>query len=392
MSGVARIMLARGIRVTGSDAKDVPVLKALESEGAGVWVGFHEAHQERADAIVMSSSIRDDNVELVAARERGVPVLHRAQGLAALMQRPAAGRRGGSQRQDDDDVDAHGRAAGLRPRPVLRRRRRAGQARHQRPRRRRRHLRRRGRRERRLVRGLSPRGRDRHECAARSPRLLPQLQGCAGGLRRLRRHDPPRWAARHVRRRRRRRGLAERARAAGTRVLTYGFDADADVVLARPPPGRRHLVGHAARRRRRAPDDARRARPPQRAQRGGRVRRGGRTASARTPTASSPASRPSPARDAGSSRRARRAASSSSTTTPTTPARSLPSSRPPRTSSGDTGRLVVVFQPHLYSRTRDFAAELGPVSRRPTSSSSWTSTPRARTPCPGCPAGSWPMR
>ena len=92
MSGVARIMLARGIRVTGSDAKDVPVLKALESEGAGVWVGFHEGHQERADAIVMSSSIRDDNVELVAARERGVPVLHRAQGLAALMhgRRPVA--------------------------------------------------------------------------------------------------------------------------------------------------------------------------------------------------------------------------------------------------------------------------------------------------------------
>ncbi|HET8989094.1 MAG TPA: UDP-N-acetylmuramate--L-alanine ligase [Humibacillus sp.] len=92
MSGVARIMLARGIAVTGSDAKDVPVLRALEAEGASVWVGFHEGHQERADAVVMSSSIRDDNVELVAARERGVPVLHRAQGLAALMgdRRPVA--------------------------------------------------------------------------------------------------------------------------------------------------------------------------------------------------------------------------------------------------------------------------------------------------------------
>ena len=92
MSGVARIMLARGIRVTGSDAKDVPVLRALEAEGASVWVGFHEGHQERADAVVMSSSIRDDNVELVAARERGVPVLHRAQGLASLMRdrRPVA--------------------------------------------------------------------------------------------------------------------------------------------------------------------------------------------------------------------------------------------------------------------------------------------------------------
>ncbi|MEO7448420.1 MAG: UDP-N-acetylmuramate--L-alanine ligase [Humibacillus sp.] len=92
MSGVARIMLARGVAVTGSDAKDVPVLRALQAEGAAVWVGFHEGHQDRADAVVMSSSIRDDNVELVAARDRGVPVLHRAQGLAALMgdRRPVA--------------------------------------------------------------------------------------------------------------------------------------------------------------------------------------------------------------------------------------------------------------------------------------------------------------
>ena len=90
MSGVARIMLARGMQVTGSDAKDVPVLRALASEGATVWVGFDPEHQAEADAIVMSSSIRDDNPELVAARERGLPVLHRAQALASLMR----GRRG----------------------------------------------------------------------------------------------------------------------------------------------------------------------------------------------------------------------------------------------------------------------------------------------------------
>ena len=55
------------------------------------------------------------------------------------------------------------------------------------------------------------------------------------------------------------------------------------------------------------------------------------------------------------------------------------------------GRLVVVFQPHLYSRTRDFAAELGAgARRRPTSSSSWTSTPRGRTRCPASPARSSP--
>jgi UDP-N-acetylmuramate--alanine ligase len=84
MSGVARIMLARGLTVTGSDAKDVPVLGPLRSEGARVWVGFDPAHQAGADALVMSSSIRDDNVELVAARGRGATVLHRAQGLASL--------------------------------------------------------------------------------------------------------------------------------------------------------------------------------------------------------------------------------------------------------------------------------------------------------------------
>ncbi|MEP7331581.1 MAG: UDP-N-acetylmuramate--L-alanine ligase [Terracoccus sp.] len=86
MSGVARIMLARGLSVSGSDAKDVPVLLALEREGARVWVGFDADHQSNADTVVMSSSIRDDNVELLAARGRGIRVLHRAQALAALME------------------------------------------------------------------------------------------------------------------------------------------------------------------------------------------------------------------------------------------------------------------------------------------------------------------
>ncbi|WP_353509426.1 UDP-N-acetylmuramate--L-alanine ligase [Intrasporangium sp.] len=85
MSGVARIMLARGIDVSGSDAKDVPVLTSLASEGATVWVGFDEEHQAGAPTVVMSSSIRDDNVELVAARARGALILHRAQALASLM-------------------------------------------------------------------------------------------------------------------------------------------------------------------------------------------------------------------------------------------------------------------------------------------------------------------
>lgn len=90
MSGIARIMLARGLEVSGSDAKDVPVLAALRALGGAVQTGFDPARLDRARAVVASSAIRDDNPELAAARDRGLLVLHRSQALHAVMQ----GRRG----------------------------------------------------------------------------------------------------------------------------------------------------------------------------------------------------------------------------------------------------------------------------------------------------------
>ncbi|HEX5429303.1 MAG TPA: UDP-N-acetylmuramate--L-alanine ligase [Pedococcus sp.] len=85
MSGVARVMLARGCRVSGSDAKESPVLTALAAEGAEVHVGHDPAHLDGVDTVVVSSAIREANVELAAARERGLRVLHRAQALASTM-------------------------------------------------------------------------------------------------------------------------------------------------------------------------------------------------------------------------------------------------------------------------------------------------------------------
>ena len=85
MSGVARVMLARGTRVSGSDAKDSPLLAALAAEGADVHVGHDPAYLDGVDTVVVSSAIRESNVELAAARERGLRVLHRAQALAATM-------------------------------------------------------------------------------------------------------------------------------------------------------------------------------------------------------------------------------------------------------------------------------------------------------------------
>ncbi len=85
MSGVARVMLAQGLTVSGSDAKDSRVLRALAAEGAEVHVGHDAAYLMAAKTVVISSAIREDNVELRDARSRGLRVLHRSQALASVM-------------------------------------------------------------------------------------------------------------------------------------------------------------------------------------------------------------------------------------------------------------------------------------------------------------------
>ncbi len=86
MSAVARLLLAAGVPVSGSDAADGPTLEALRTAGAGpVAVGHDAAHVDDADTLVISSAVRDDNVEVAAARAAGARVLHRAEALAALM-------------------------------------------------------------------------------------------------------------------------------------------------------------------------------------------------------------------------------------------------------------------------------------------------------------------
>jgi UDP-N-acetylmuramate--alanine ligase len=85
MSGIARLMLARGIRVSGCDAAASPQLDELAELGAKVCVGHFAGHLADADTLVISSAIRADNAELVAARQAGTRVLHRAAALASLM-------------------------------------------------------------------------------------------------------------------------------------------------------------------------------------------------------------------------------------------------------------------------------------------------------------------
>jgi len=85
MSGIARVLLARGSRVSGSDAKDSVAVSALRALGAEVFVGHQAGHVEGADTVVVSSAIRESNPELVAARAAGTRVLLRAEALATLL-------------------------------------------------------------------------------------------------------------------------------------------------------------------------------------------------------------------------------------------------------------------------------------------------------------------
>ncbi|QWF77016.1 UDP-N-acetylmuramate--L-alanine ligase [Amycolatopsis sp. CA-230715] len=89
MSGIARILLARGAKVSGSDAKESRAFLTLRAQGAEIAIGQRaenlDAFPEGPSAVVVSTAIKETNPELAAARDRGVTVLHRAQALAGLM-------------------------------------------------------------------------------------------------------------------------------------------------------------------------------------------------------------------------------------------------------------------------------------------------------------------
>jgi len=85
MSGIAEVLLNLGYAVSGSDAAAGPATQRLQSLGARIHLGHAAAHIDAAQALVVSSAIRSDNPELVAARARRIPIVPRAEMLAELM-------------------------------------------------------------------------------------------------------------------------------------------------------------------------------------------------------------------------------------------------------------------------------------------------------------------
>lgn len=85
MSGIARLFLEAGHRVTGSDLRDTDAVRELRALGATIAIGHDASHLGDADTLVVTGALWQDNPEYQAALQRGIPVLHRSQALAWLI-------------------------------------------------------------------------------------------------------------------------------------------------------------------------------------------------------------------------------------------------------------------------------------------------------------------
>ena len=85
MSGIAKVLVSRGVAVSGSDAKDSRRVAALRALGVNVAIGHDASQIPDGATVIVSTAIKESNPELAGARERGLRVLSRAQALAVIM-------------------------------------------------------------------------------------------------------------------------------------------------------------------------------------------------------------------------------------------------------------------------------------------------------------------
>jgi len=85
MSGIAEVLLNQGYGISGSDLAESANVLRLRELGAEVWIGHHSAQVEGADVVVQSAAVTASNPELIAARDARIPIVQRAEMLAELM-------------------------------------------------------------------------------------------------------------------------------------------------------------------------------------------------------------------------------------------------------------------------------------------------------------------
>lgn len=85
MSGIAEVLLNEGYQITGSDIAENPVTARLTDKGATVFIGHQKSNVANASVVVVSTAINEENPEIVAARQLRIPIVRRAEMLAELM-------------------------------------------------------------------------------------------------------------------------------------------------------------------------------------------------------------------------------------------------------------------------------------------------------------------
>lgn len=86
MSALAETLVAAGVQVSGCDREESERTRRLREKGVTVFIGHNPAHLQRIEALIVTSAISKGNMELRSAKEQRIPVLHRSEGLALLME------------------------------------------------------------------------------------------------------------------------------------------------------------------------------------------------------------------------------------------------------------------------------------------------------------------
>ena len=172
MSGIAEVLCNLGYTVQGSDASEGANVARLREKGVKVSVGHKAENVAGADVVVVSTAIKRDNPELMAARAQRIPVVRRAEMLAELMRLKSCVVDRRHPWQDHDHLDGRGVARCRRSRSDRDQWRHHQRLRHQCAVRRRRLDGGGGRRERRHVSEIADRCRHRHQCRPRASRSL----------------------------------------------------------------------------------------------------------------------------------------------------------------------------------------------------------------------------
>ena len=85
MRAIANILIQKGYDVSGSDVADSAVIEKFRNMGATVHIGHNKDYVKGVDAVVRSTAIREDNPEIVAAKEQGITILHRSDIVKAVL-------------------------------------------------------------------------------------------------------------------------------------------------------------------------------------------------------------------------------------------------------------------------------------------------------------------